>query len=195
MAWKGRWVELEVNLNSWLFIVEGMVLTENVTGMVDKGTIVLWTSVLGFYFWMDEHYQGKTWCEFTRICTTTLQLRPCVVLRLLNLLLTTYPVHQAAAINSLCFIQVSVPTPAIPLSAHICVYFLNSFFFSVLTSLYVFFYLSLSVSKEDLYSLPWQSSPAICPDDDYDAVMIVILVSVTTVVRRLVVVLVSAALV
>lgn len=36
-----------------------MVLTENVTGTVDKGTIVLWTSVLGFYFWMDEHYQGK----------------------------------------------------------------------------------------------------------------------------------------
>lgn len=164
MAWKGRWVELEVNLNSWLFIVEGMVLTENVTGTVDKGTIVLWTSVLGFYFWMDEHYQGKTWCEFTHICTTTLQLRPCVVLRLLNLLFTTYPVHQAAVINSLCFIQVSVPTPAIPLSGHVCVYFLNSFFFSVLTSLYVFFYLSLSVSKEDLSSLPWQSSPVICPD-------------------------------
>lgn len=106
----------------------------------------------------------KTWCEFTHICTTTLQLRPCVVLRLLNLLFTTYPVHQAAVINSLCFIQVSVPTPAIPLSGHVCVYFLNSFFFSVLTSLYVFFYLSLSVSKEDLSSLPWQSSPAICPD-------------------------------
>lgn len=31
------------------------------------------------------------------------------------------------------------------------------------------FYLSLSVSKEDSSSLPWQSSLAICPDDDYDA--------------------------
>ena len=46
-----------------------MVLTENVTGPVDKGTAVLWTSVLGFYLWMDEHYQGKTWCEFTHIGT------------------------------------------------------------------------------------------------------------------------------
>lgn len=36
-------------------------------------------------------------------------------------------------------------------------------------SLYVFFYLSLSVSKEVSSSLPWQSSPAICPADDYDA--------------------------
>lgn len=143
MAWKGRWVELEVNLNSWLFIVEGMVLTENVTGTVDKGTVVLWTSVLGFYFWMDEHYQGKTWCEFTHICTTTLQLCPCVVLRLLNLLLTTYPVPQAAVINSLCFLQVSVPTPAIPLSAHVCVYFLNSFFLSAYISLC--FLLSVSI--------------------------------------------------
>lgn len=145
-----------------------MVLTENVTGLVDKGTAVLWTSVLGFYFWMDEHYQGKTWCEFTHICTTTLQLRPCVVLRLLNLLLTTYPVHQAAVINSLCFLQVSVPPPAIPLSAHVCIYFVNSFFFPQCLHLCMF-YLSLSVSKEDSSSLPWQSSPGICPDDDYRA--------------------------
>lgn len=124
-----------------------MVLTENVTGLVDKGTAVLWTSVLGFYFWMDEHYQGKTWCEFTHICTTTLQLRPCVVLRLLNLLLTTYPVHQAAVINSLCFLQVSVPPPAIPLSAHVCIYFVNSFFFLSVYISVCFIYLYLSLRK------------------------------------------------
>ena len=153
MAWKGRWVELEVNLNSWLFIVEGMVLTENVTGPVDKGTAVLWTSVLGFYFWMDEHYQGKTWCEFTHIGTTTLQLRPCVVLWLLNLLLTTYPVHQAAVINSLCFLQVPVPTPAIPLSAHVCIYFLNSFFFPQCLHLFMFSFIYLCLFLRKLHPL------------------------------------------
>lgn len=124
-----------------------MVLTENVTGLVDKGTAVLWTSVLGFCFWMDEHYQGKTWCEFTHICTTTLQLRPCVVLWLLNLLLTTFPVHQAAVINSLCFLQVSVP-PACYSSLSTHLHLLCKFFFSL--SVYIsvcFIYLYLSLRK------------------------------------------------
>lgn len=172
-----------------------MVLTENVTGTVDKGTVVLWTSVLGFYFWMDEHYQGKTWCEFTHICTTTLQLRPCVVLRLLNLLLTTYPVPQAAVINSLCFLQVSVPTPAIPLSAHVCVYFLNSFFSQCL-HLFMFSFICLYLSLRKI--CPLCLGRAHLPSAlmmTMMLVMIVILVTVTTVVRRLVVVLVSAALV
>lgn len=75
---------------------------------------------------------------------TTLQPRPCVVLRLLNLLLTTYPVHQASVINSLCFLQVPVPTPAIPLSAHVCIYFLNSFF-SLSVCISLCFLLSISI--------------------------------------------------
>lgn len=126
---------------------------------------------------------------------TTLKPRPCVVLRLLNLLLTTYPVHQASVINSV-FSPSPRPHPCYS-SLSTCLHLLfKFFFFPQCLHLFMFSFICLYLSLRKFHPLclgrahlPFALLMTMM------LVMIVILVMVTTVVRRPAVVLVSAALV
>ena len=108
LAWKGDCVELEVNLNSWLFLLEVMVLTENVTGPVGVGATMLWAAVLAFCFWMAGksllwvHTHSYRWTSAASLCYS-MAFRYTV---------DYLPSSPSSSDDAPCSPQVPVPTPA-----------------------------------------------------------------------------------
>ena len=139
-------------------------------------------------------WQGKACCESTHIHTAELQLRPCVIPWPLDILLTTYPVHQAAVMTLRVPPKCQSPLLLPPLPTQVHSYFFFPSFLSVFTSLCVLCHPSPSVSKEDSSLCLGRAHLPFALMMTTMTVMIVI-VMVTIVVRSLVVVPLAAALV